>query len=246
MHSLLRTVALLLLTTAVYGSQHYSVASCNASLPKYHINETGYQIPNGTVDQNGRLTQVVLDIVGYTYDTCLEVCGSGVDRTDFIPVIQQLTLWFLPYLTLLAQVPFMTEHDLWGDVEVVVYTLGSPMLAIYSLFLSLFNWKWIKHKCRRDLQQYETDEDMVKILPDILGRLQSYPITVPNTALLAAALALPENKEWWTTLQQHLEDRERKLDASGTAQLSLAAVVYIFAVSEAFAEIGGIPLSSRG
>jgi hypothetical protein len=45
------------------------------------------------------------------------------------------------------------------------------------------------------------------------------------------------------TLRDHLRDRARRLDASGTAQLFLAGVVYIFAVVEAFGQLGGITLS---
>lgn len=126
---------------------------------------------------------------------------------------------------------------------VSVLTFGTPMLAIYSLFVSLFNWMWI-----RDFSNDHLDENaegsLAEMLPDILGRLQQYPMTIGDPDLLASALALPVNRDWWVTLRDHLRDRARRLDASGTAQLFLAAIVYIFAVVEAFGKLGGITLNA--
>jgi|SRR5579859_108428 len=244
-HLLLRACSVLILARVVCSTQHYNSKACNASLPRYHLDEPDYKIPIGSVDRNGNVTLSAADIVGYTYETCLEVCGIGVGPNELVSIIQELTLWFLPYLVLLAQVPFMTENKL-GDFAVCFYTFGSPLLALYSLFLSLLNWKWIKDICRRRLARDGDDAEMVKSLPNVLGQLQQYPIAIPNTEMLASALGLTENQTWWVSLRDHLVDRERRLDASGTAQLFLAIVVYIFAVTEAFAQIGGMTLPSRG
>jgi hypothetical protein len=126
---------------------------------------------------------------------------------------------------------------------VSILTLGTPMLALYSLFVSLFNWMWIRDLSNRHLHK-AVQGNLAKILPDILGRLQQYPMTIEDRDLLASALALPENRNWWVTLRAHLHDRARRLDASGTAQLFLAGIVYIFAVVEAFGNLGGITLNA--
>jgi hypothetical protein len=65
-------------------------------------------------------------------------------------------------------------------------------------------------------------------------------MTIGDRDLLASSLALPANQNWWVALRDHLRDRARRLDASGTAQLLLAGIVYIFAVVEAFGNLGGI------
>jgi hypothetical protein len=64
-------------------------------------------------------------------------------------------------------------------------------------------------------------------------------MTVQDCELLASALALQKNQQWWVNLHEHLCDRGRRLDASGTAQLFLAGIVYIFAAVEALAKFGG-------
>ena len=73
-------------------AKHFNIQSCNDSLPKYHVNDPGYKIPTGCVDRYGQNTSIPQDIFSYTYDTCLEICGPGIDRTDYVHVIQQLTL----------------------------------------------------------------------------------------------------------------------------------------------------------
>lgn len=231
-------VLLILLSLSLASAWHFNLTDCKASLPTN--NEI---VPLGVTDSDGNPTKTAADARGYLYSTCLDVCGQGVDVADFTTVVQQMTLWFLPYLTLLAQVPFFSEDDKTGDIVIALLTIGTPMLALYSLFVSLFNWKWIKSKCNQDLvvDVVDRNSNMAKILPNILGRLQQFPMIVQDTEILASALAIPENREWWRTLRDHLGDRERRLDASGTAQLFLACIVYIFAVIEALAKLGGKP-----
>jgi hypothetical protein len=103
----------------------FNLENCSASLE----NENG-TVPGRVVNASGNLA--------YIYDACKNVCGPGIDGNDFTTVIQQMTLWFLPYLTLLAQVPFVTDNK-FGDLIVDLLTLGISILTIYSLFVSLFN-----------------------------------------------------------------------------------------------------------
>lgn len=217
----------------IISAGQFNLAHCKASLP------TNGSIADGVVDSDGNQATSVADARGYSYATCLEVCGSGIDTTtNFTDVVQQVTLWFLPYLTLLAQIPFFTE-DKSGDVTVSLLTIDTPMLALYSLFVSLFNWKWIKSQ-KPTSSADDGIASMADILPDILGRLQQYPMTVIDSEMLASAIALRENYDWWVKLREQLRNRERRLDASGTAQLFLAGIVYIFAVVEALAKLGGM------
>ena len=199
-------------------------------------------LPNGgTVDLDGNhVAPSAKTSRGYTYDACLIVCGSGVATENFTTVAGQMALWFLPYLTLLAQSPYVTSSP-FEDIFVAILTLGSPLLALYSLFVTGLNWRWIEKSCGgQERVPGAGDFILLDILPDILGRLQQYPIVVQNPQLLASALAVEENSPWWTSLQERLRYRERRLDASGLAQLCLAIVVYLLALVEAFAKLGGI------
>ena len=228
--NLLATKLLILLAFLAAACRAFNLDNCNDSLQ----NQTTTFAPF-VINVSGELA--------YTYEGCLHYCGGGVDLNDITTVVQQMTLWFLPYMTLLAQVPFATNNRS-GDVMVSLLTLGSPMLAIYSLFVSLFNWMWIRDLSNRNLSR-TNDNHLADVLPDVLGRLQQYPITIPDPGLLASTLALSDNREWWKILKDHLRDRARRLDASGTAQLFLAAVVYIFAVVEAFSQPGGMIYSEK-
>jgi hypothetical protein len=226
---LLSTTFLIFLSLSlVDGQLTFNLDNCSASLQNENATS-----PGRVVNVSGNLA--------YTYNACKDLCGGGFESNNFTVIVQQMTLWFLPYLTLLAQVPFATSTRS-GDIMVSILTLGSPMLALYGLFVSLFNWIWIKDFANEHLDK-TAQGSLAEILPDILGRLQQYPMTIGDRNLLASALALPKNRDWWETLRDHLRDRARRLDASGTAQLFLAGIVYIFAVVEAFGKLGGITFS---
>jgi hypothetical protein len=222
---------LIFLSLSFVAGLQFNLAECEASLQS--INAP--QVSNGLVDGDGNPTQNVSEAQGYTYDACLRICGSGIDTSseNTTAVVGQLTVWFLPYLTLLAQVPFFTE-DKTGDIIVSLLTIGAPTLALYSLFLTLFNWRRIK-----SLMSLSNQDEMERVLPDILGRLQQYPMTI-DIDLLSSALAFSRNRKWWVKLRLHFRDRSRRLDGSGVAQLFLAGIVYIFAVVEALSQLGGV------
>lgn len=226
---------ILILIPFVTIAAAFNLNGCAASLPTN--NETA--LPNGVVDFNGNPAQNVAEALGFTYEYCLYICGPGIDNSNFTDVAGQLTLWFLPYLSLLAQIPFCSEDKI-GDITISLLTIGSPTLALYTLFLTLFNWKWIKSLIPTAVRE---GDDMERILPDILGRLQQYPMTI-DVELVAWALALApdENLDWWVKLRLHFRDRVRRLNGSGVAQLSLACIVYIFAVEQALANPGGVTL----
>jgi hypothetical protein len=228
---------ILLLNALAGGTLAYNITECNATFTD--------QIRNGdftnVTNRSGNSVNTTADAIGFTYNGCFKNCHGGASINDFPTTVQELTLWFLPYLTLLAQVPFLTE-DKMNDTMVAILTLGSPMLALYSLFITLFNWKWIDAFSARRLQQRRNAEgqpDLAKYLPEILGRLQQYPMVIEDSQLLVSLLSLSENGQWWTALRDHLRDRERRLDASGTAQLFLAVTIYLFSVVQALAQLGG-------
>ena len=219
---------LIFLSLSVVTGIQFNLAQCEASLQSINASQIGDGL---VVDGNGNLAQNISEAQGYTNRGCQQICGPGIDNSNenFTAVVGQLTLWFLPYLTLLAQVPFFTE-DITGDVTVSLLTIGTPTLALYSLFLTLFNWRRIK--------SLTASSGQGEGLPDILGRLQQYPLII-DIDLLSAALAFPRNRKWWFKLRLHFRDRVRRLDGSGVAQLFLACIVYIFAVVEALATLGG-------
>lgn len=188
-------------------SSQFNLESCQNSISSSFANGV-----KGIVDRNGNTATSLDDARGYEYSTCLEVCGTGINSNNATTVASQLTLWFLPYLTLLAQIPFVTASGT-GNIMVCLLTLGSPMLALYSLFVSLQNWQWI--------MKWGVDGDafMVKTLPDVLGRLQQFPVRVDNPSLLVSALHIPGNKTWWDDILTRFRARETSICVRGSPTL---------------------------
>lgn len=86
------TVLIFLSLSLVDGQLTFNLDNCAASLQNENASSTGR-----VVNAGGNLA--------YTYNACKALCGGGFDSNNFTLVVQQMTLWFLPYLTLLAQVP---------------------------------------------------------------------------------------------------------------------------------------------
>ena len=61
---------------------------------------------------------------------------------------------------------------------------------------------------------------------------------------MACTLVLGKNRDWWKRLGKWFDGRQRKMEASASAQLVLVIVLYCFAVlPEAFMDLGGIDIS---
>lgn len=221
-------------TSSVFG-WHFNLTQCQNSLST--LNETeGY----GTVDINGQLTNV--NPVGYTYSRCLEECGPGFGPVDLVDFFKLVGLWLLPYLILLAQLPLHTDTIL-QDVRVVLYTLGSPTLALYSLCITVLNWRWLG-ELRRTLLGPDMDNGRHTrdTLWEILGRSQQFPVAIDNRDQLIEALLYRENDGWWETLRTDLRSKGRCIDVPASTQLVLATIAYIIACVVGLTSIGGTTL----
>ena len=98
----------------------FNLTGCRASLPPKDGN-----VSIGVVDRYGNPTENATNAQGYQYSKCLDVCGQGIDVNNFTTIVQQMTLWFLPYLTLLAQVPFFADDKI-GSRLAPAGPTGSP------------------------------------------------------------------------------------------------------------------------
>jgi hypothetical protein len=195
----------------------------------------------GTTDRYGNLrTENSAPIEGYQYKYCLENCGSGSDLSSFDTIQQQFAVWFLPWLSLLAQLPFFASGKI-EDFFIAIYTIGSPTTALYGLFLTILNRKWLKEECDAVRAQSPFAGCMLANIAEVLGSLQQFPIQISNAGLLVTTFANARNLEWWAKLQVWFVSHRRQLEASAYAQLLLAVIVYGFALVEAFLKLGGTP-----
>ena len=124
----------------------------------------------------------------------------------------------------------------------VVLVIGSPILAMYSLLLSLFNAKWVKEECgrvgRSRLQGEGIKEHMNRVAR-VLAACQHIPLEIPDQGVLYCSITVPANKNWWGGLSKMLKDKERGFPASLWAQIGVAAITYIFTVIDIFTNSEG-------
>jgi len=225
---------LLLLLGLSYG-QNYSYDGCKAAVLS---GEFGLQ---GTVDQNGQQANNVSAITGYTYEACKQNCGSGSDYNSYTVFWEQALLWFLPWFVLLTQVPFSTS-SIGQDFVVMFLSVGSPTTALLSLFVTILDRRWLKQKCDRVRRRHRDEETevMLKNILEVLSSLHQFPIGIEEVGLMACALAVKKNKEWWRKLRAWFIGRRRVMEASAFAQLLFPVVIYVFYVlPDALLDIGG-------
>lgn len=122
---------------------------------------------------------------------------------------------------------------------VAIYTVGSPTTALYSVFLTFRNRKWLNN-VRANLQHRDPRvHEKMKSISAVLLSLHQYPMEIKNAGLLACSLAMDENKGWWDSRRKWFSDRKRRMEASAWAQLALAVIAYLFAIAESFLKLGG-------
>ena len=224
---------LLCLACYVCG-ESFNYATCKAAV------QNGSFGTEGTTDRNGLLTTNLSLIEGYQYQYCVTNCGDGSEYNCYKTVSEQSTLWFLPWFLLLAQIPYFTQSKV-GDFIVMLLTIGSPTTALYSLFLTILDRKWLKSYCNAQLGDITVDETMNDI-SEVLSSLHQFPVEVEEIGLLACTL---RDRRWWKRLRSWFIGRRRHMEASAYAQLLLTVVVYCFAIlPEAFSDLGGTSFPS--
>lgn len=181
------SVCLVIAPSALTCISALNLTSCQAAITNLMFGLSG------TLDANGNQALNVSSIVGYKFSYCETNCSAGTTLHDFNTISQQLTQWFLPWLTLLAQLPFVTE-DRNQDMMVGILSIGSPTLALYSIFVTILNRKWIKSKCKRLMMDKPQQVGiMLESISEVLCSLQQFPMEIRQGGLLACTLAMEEN-----------------------------------------------------
>lgn len=200
-------------------SFHVSFSACKlefVALPtlSYHSSHTAAvdfgqcikdirSLPDGTLggsDNSGNPVHIA-DATAITFGLCVETCGLGSDSSEpfsWSPCSQQFGAWLLPWLTLISQLPFgarLRSENLMS----VLLTVESPMLAAYSLVLTILNGHWIGK--RFSGYKYLNTRLPVRVL----SSLQRAPLRIITDGLLASLVVLPENDNWWLELTEWLD-----------------------------------------
>ncbi|KAG1862598.1 hypothetical protein DFJ58DRAFT_234515 [Suillus subalutaceus] len=190
--------------------------------------------PSGLVDANGgNITNTSSEIsqaVGFTYDTCLSKCGPGTQKPTWANTSQQFSAWLLPYLALISQLPFGARHRV-DNLMSAILTVGSPVLAGYSMILTILNARWISR--RFENVSFPNARHAARILIS----LQQTPLKITNEdSLLSSLIVLPENDDWWPTIADFLDYTLTWSIASATS-IAWVTVAYLLTVVSSLSDV---------
>ena len=214
-----------------------------AALNDTHIRQCGTDFlggkhgVHGAVDKNGNPVESLSEASGLLYPQCISYCGDGSELYSWDVVSNKLSAWLFPWLVLVAQMPFQTKNKS-TDVWSMCLIIGSPILAMYSLLITMHNSKWIHRKCR-DVGKMYKDSEHLEFVALVLSSCQQVPLQF-DSAFLACSISLSQNKDWWKELALRLRDTRRTLPESLWPQNALVIGTYILTIMDALRTIGGL------
>ncbi|KAJ7148638.1 hypothetical protein C8R43DRAFT_512551 [Mycena crocata] len=181
----------------------------------------------GGTDNYGNPVSNISTATAITYDLCVKACGPGAQHFVWNIFSTQFSAWLLPYLALVAQLPF-GSNDKIDNVVAVLLSVGSPTLAAYSLALTVWNGHWLARRFSR------FSYPNVRSAVQVLSRLQQAPVRITTQgSLLASLIILPENDQWWLELVDWL-DYTHTWSISSVASIIWVTIAFLFTVIDSF------------
>ncbi|KAG1719920.1 uncharacterized protein EDB91DRAFT_376648 [Suillus paluster] len=232
MHNTKRIRLFLLLLVFIQGTR--SAPNFTVCLINFRNNANQTLDSSGLVDANGanipNVSSDILNAIGFTYDTCLSQCGEGTEKPTWANTSQQFGAWLLPYLALIFQLPFGARHRV-DNLMSAILTVGSPVLAGYSMILTVLNARWISRQFE-DVS-FPNAGNAVRILIS----LQQSPLRITNQdSLLSSLVVLPENDDWWPTIAEFLDYTHTWSIASATS-IAWVIIAYLLTVASSLSDV---------
>ncbi|KAK1217195.1 hypothetical protein PQX77_020148 [Marasmius sp. AFHP31] len=183
------------------------------------------------VDNQGKPVDDPTTATAIPYITCVNECGSGAAIRPWLSVVQEFSAWLLPYLALLSQLPF-GAHDRWDNLIAAILTIGSPVLAAFSLAITVLNGRWIAWIFGSYKSYYPNCRNAVRVL----NSLQQSPLRIdPDRHLLASLVVHPENDKWWSELMAW-QDHAHTWSISATSSIAWVDIAYALTIANSFTD----------
>ncbi|KAJ7608737.1 hypothetical protein FB45DRAFT_945812 [Roridomyces roridus] len=193
------------------------------------------------------------DVWGISSKACHETCGIGTiqQSVDFTTSAITMTTWLLPWLALIAQLPF--EAKGWMNLLSGLLALGSPVLATYSLALTAFNrwyafrkFRHLKEKVQKNPRQavYGWMVDRLDKASFILVEVQQCPMRANQREGELASLLIINDRDrihFWQIAHKDLRNTRRGFTYSFLAQVLMAALAYLISFIGAVHDSLGSP-----
>jgi hypothetical protein len=112
-----------------------------------------------------------------------------------------------------------------------ILTVGSPVLAGYSMILTILNARWISYRFENVL--FPNTKHAVRILIS----LQQSPLRITNEdSLLSSLVLLPENDHWWPKVAEFLNYTHTWSISSATS-IVWVIVAYLLTVAGSLSDV---------
>ncbi|KAG8762434.1 hypothetical protein FRC15_008510, partial [Serendipita sp. 397] len=191
------------------------------------------------VDIHGQRTFNRSEVVGADIGTCMAYCGSSSSPFQWSSFSPQFTGWLLPFLALLAQLPYEAD-GIWHNLMCFFLTVGSPPLAMYSLALTLLNSRYVKRLLdslpipKDGDERLQFDELKVTLLQALrVSQQEPFAIAIRSADSLGG-VDLAIVRAWWRSLRESLMKSARWFTASLATQAAWAIIAFAFTWVDAF------------
>ena len=185
---------------------------------------------DGVTDNHGNPLANISEANAVSYRLCVRACGAGPEAFSWPDFYQQFSSWLLPYLALLSQLPFGAESRL-SNLTSIFLTVGSPVLAAYSLALTVLNSRWITRRFRG------IDYPNAAHAAAILRNLQAAPVRISyKDGLLPSLIVLHNNDEWWQELSTGLV-HSTTWSVAAVASMGWVVIAYVLTIIDSFENI---------
>ncbi|KAG8851165.1 hypothetical protein FRB91_008359, partial [Serendipita sp. 411] len=189
------------------------------------------------VDIHGQRTFNRLEIVGTDIGTCTAYCGSSPSPFQWSSFSPQFTGWLLPFLALLAQLPY-ESNGIWHNLMCLFLTVGSPPLAMYSLALTLLNSRYAK-QLLDELPVPKDPEENLQFTEFKASVFQTLKVSQQEPFGVAARTATSSEdfaivRSWWRSVHHSLKKSARWFTASLATQAAWAIIAFAFTWVDAF------------
>lgn len=185
---------------------------------------------------------------------CTHWLSSNIKQTfHFQSFASSMTNFFLPWLTLCAQLPYETESA-WHNFMSFCLAVGSPALITYSLTITILNRLWLRRsfgelRFKASMpavhDKYNGYDERIRACQFLLEEGQQVPLRASQEkGWLSSLVVIPDNSSWWTGVEDRLKSTRRGVTYSLVAQLLFAAIAYLFTVIVSFETALGDPTTA--
>ena len=185
----------------------------------------------GLLNGEGQPVSTTDDTMAISYWLCASACGTGPESFQWFLFSQEFSSWLLPFLALISQLPFGAQYRL-DNLMSAVLTIGSPVLAGYSLIITLLNSCWIHRRFKQSVNYPNANYAV-----SILSSLQQVPLKIHlGPPDFPSLVILPENDTWWRCFAEFV-DYTHTWSISSATSIAWVVVAYILTVINSLSDV---------